>query len=165
MTKLQTKALVTLITVGTLSSGVAFAQTATTQVNLPTQKAEEVRRSLGQVLTDAQKAAMEKARSLFQSGKAAEAKTVLDQAGIKHMPKDLKGKTKGPNHADRKVVRDAIIAGDYNTFKLAASSTPLANISQDVFNQLRAPMQAEKTAREQIQSILKNAGIQLPQGR
>lgn len=163
MTKLQTKALVTLITVGTLSSGVAFAQTATTQVNLPTQKAEEMRRSLGQVLTDAQKTAMEKARSLFQAGKANEAKSVLDQAGIKHLGKNLKGK--GPNHADRKVARDAIIAGDYNAFKLAASSTPLANISQDVFNQLRAPMQTEKAAREQVQSILKNAGIQLPQGR
>lgn len=163
MTKLHTKALVTLITVGTLSSGVAFAQTATTQVNLPTQKAEEMRRSLGHTLTDAQKTAMEKARSLFQSGKADEAKTVLDQAGIKHMDKKVKGK--GPKHADRTVTRDAIIAGDYNAFKLAASSTPLANISQDVFNQLRAPMQAEKTAREQVETILKNAGIQLPQGR
>jgi hypothetical protein len=157
MTKLQTKALVTFITMGTLSSGVAFAQTATTQVNLPTQKAEEMRRSLGQVLTDAQKTAMEKARSLFQAGKANEAKSVLDQAGIKHMGKVMK--VKGPQHrADRKLVRDAIIAGDYNAFKLAASSTPLANISQDVFNQLRAPMQTEKAAREQVQSILKNAG-------
>lgn len=163
MTKLHTKALVTLITVGTLSSGVAFAQTATTQLNLPTQKAEEMRHSLGQVLTDAQKTAMEKARSLFQAGKADEAKTILYQAGIKHMGKALKGK--GLNHTDRKVARDAVIAGDYNAFKLAASSTSLANISQDVFNQLRPPMQAEKAAREQVQSILKNAGIQLPQGR
>lgn len=163
MTKLHTKALVTLITVGNLSSGVAFAQTATTQVNLPAQKAGEMRRSLGQVLSDTQKTAMEKARSLFQSGKADEAKTILDQAGIRHMGKKVKGK--GPNHVDRKVARDAIIAGDYNAFKLAASSTPLANISQDVFNQLRSPIQAERTAREQVQTILKNAGIQLPQGR
>jgi hypothetical protein len=161
MTKLHTKALVTLITVGTLSSGVAFAQTSTTSVNLTSNP--EVRRSFGQVLTDAQKTAMEKARTLFQAGKAGEAKTVLDQAGIKQM----KGKVKGKAHdqANRQAIQNAIIAGDYNTFKTVASTSPLASISQDVFNQLRTPMQTEKTAREQIKTILTNAGIQVPQSK
>ena len=164
MTKLHTKAVLTLITVGTLSTGAAFAQTSTTSVSLPTQKAEEMRRSFGQVLTDAQKTAMEKAKSLFAAGKPTEAKAVLDQAGVKQLAKS-QGKMRGhgKDGANREAVNTAIIAGDYTAFKAAASSTPLANISQDVFNSLRAPMQAQKSAREQIQTILKNAGVNLPQ--
>lgn len=165
MIKLHTKALLTLVTVGTLSSGVAFAQTTTTQVNLPAQRVEEMRRNFGQVLTDAQKTAMEKAKTLFAAGKGDEAKAVLEQVGVKQLAKS-NGKMKGHGKlggVNRQAVQDAIIAGDYTAFKAAASSTPLANISPDVFNQLRAPMQAEKTAREQMRTILKNAGVQLPE--
>jgi hypothetical protein len=164
MTKLHTKALITLVTVGTLSSGIAFAQTSTTSVNLQGSQASEVRKSFMQTLTDAQKTAMEKAKSLFAAGKPGEAKTVLDQAGVKQLAK-AKGKMKGHGKnggANREAVNTAIIAGDYTAFKTAASSTPMANISQDVFNSLRAPMQARKEADEQVRTILTNAGIQLP---
>lgn len=164
MTKLHTKALITLVTVGTLSSGVTFAQTSTTSVNLQGSQAAEVRKSFMQTLTDAQKTAMEKAKSLFAAGKADEAKTVLDQAGVKQLAK-AKGKMKvhgKDGGVNREAVNAAIMAGDYTAFKIAASSTPMAKISEDVFNSLRAPMQARKAADEQVRTILTNAGIQLP---
>jgi hypothetical protein len=69
------------------------------------------------------------------------------------------GKNGGVN---REAINTAIMAGDYTAFKTAASSTPMAKISEDVFNSLRAPMQARKAADEQVRTILTNAGIQLP---
>ena len=69
------------------------------------------------------------------------------------------GKRHEGRHEGKAKVEAAIMAGDYAAFKLVASTTPLANISQDVFISLKAPMTAQKQAEDSISAILKAAGV------
>lgn len=122
-------------------------------------------------LTNTQKATLAQAHTLMQAGKKDEAKTLLNNAGIK-MPERKEGKgNKGMDmHSDMKKLNDLIVAGNYSAFKTAAVNSPLANIDEATFNSLLAPAQTiknaqvqEQTARTQMQTILKNAGVQMPQ--
>lgn len=158
------KTLLALSTIGLVGAGsYAFAQTApTTTVNTTsTNSTSETRPTPPEFanLTDAQKSVLIQAKTLFDSGKRDEAKTLLDNAGIK-MPARGEHGGRG-DHGNMKAVDDAIVAGDYTAFKTAAANGPLANISQDVFNQLKAPVVAKQSAETQIQTILKNAGVEM----
>lgn len=160
----------TTLGVVTLGAGIAFAANdnksiSNTQNTNTTQKVRGDKTPAEfQNLTDAQKATLEQAHTLFESGKADEAKTLLTNAGIK-MPERPQGDKggKGGMRGDMKKVDEAIISGDYATFKSLASTTPLANINEATFNSLKAPMQARKAADDQVQSILKSAGITMAQ--
>ncbi len=55
-----------------------------------------------------------------------------------------------------------ILAGNYTDFQAKASTTAFAKIDSTTFSNLSTQMNAEKTARESVMSILKNAGLKLP---
>lgn len=159
------KILLALSTLGVIGAGsLAFAQTAdttsvnTTSINSNSQSHPTPTEFAN--LTDAQKSVLQQAKTLFDAGKGSEAKTLLDNAGIKMPPRGDHG-GRG-DHGNMKAVDDAIIAGDYTAFKAAAANGPLANISQDVFNSLKAPVAVKQSAETQIQTILKNAGVEMP---
>jgi hypothetical protein len=158
------KTLLALSTIGLVGAGTyAFAQTAPTTTTSTATNSAQTRPTPPEFanLTDAQKTVMEQARTLFESGKQTEAKALLDNAGIK-MP--ARGERRGPGgmHGNMKATDDAIVAGDYTTFKTAAANGPLANIDQATFNSLKAPVEAKRAAETQIQTILKNAGVSMP---
>jgi hypothetical protein len=115
-----------------------------------------------QSLTDAQKKALEQAKSLFESGKQNEAKALLNANGIKP-PFGGHGHGKGPGGmGDRKAIEDAIIAGNFANFQAVASTSPLKGLTVETFNKLTPQFQAKKNAEEQIRSILKAAGVAEP---
>lgn len=152
------KTLLALSTIGLVGAGTyAFAQTAPTTTTSTATNSTQTRPVPPEFanLTDAQKTVMEQARTLFESGKQTEAKSLLDSAGIK-MPE--RG-GRGGHHGNMKAVDDAIVTGDYTAFKTAAANGPLANIDQATFNSLKAPVEAKRAAESQIQIILKNAGV------
>lgn len=93
--------------------------------------------------------------------------TSTEPHGLFHMNKhnkDNKGdrKDKHNRRVDHEKIEAAIIAGDYNTFKILASTSPLANISQLVFQNLQAPTINKKQSEDSIKSILTAAGITMP---
>lgn len=157
------KTVLALTSIGLVGAGsYAFAQTAPTATPASDTNSAQTRPMPPKFanLTAAQKATLEQARTLFESGKQSEAKTLLDNAGIK-MP--ARGERGGKAmHANMKAVDDAIVAGDYTAFKTAAANGPLANIDQTTFNSLKAPVEAKRAAESQIQTILKNAGVTMP---
>lgn len=174
MTKNKTIKTIAGATLGVVGLGATFALADTGNNNTNTQTNSTFSGKMGfQNLTDAQKTALAQARTLMQQGKQTEAKAILDAAEVKAPEgKNKKGEYKmnKGSHENMKKIDDAILAGDYAAFKTAAANTPLANITQDVFNSLKAPTQAkqaaetaEKAARDQIQTILKNAGVQIQQ--
>lgn len=161
---LKTKTLKTLggATLAALSLGTVFAfasNNPNTTNNITTNSSGRQNRIQKEFtnLTDAQKAVMEQAKTLFDAGKSDEAKTLLTNAGIQ-MPQGHRGMG-----ADMKKVHEAIATGDYATFKTIAASTPLANLSETTFNSLVSPMKAKIDAEKQIDSILSSAGISLGQ--
>jgi hypothetical protein len=155
------KTILALSTIGLVGAGsLAFAQTAPTTTTSATDVATTQARPTPPEfanLTTEQKAVMEQARTLFESGKRDEAKTLLDNAGIKMPERGGKGM-----HGNMQAVDDAIVAGDYTAFKTAATNGPLANIDQATFNSLKSPVEAKRAAETQIQTILKNAGVTMP---
>jgi hypothetical protein len=158
------KTLLALTSIGLVGAGsYAFAQTAPTATTTTNTNSNQTRPMPPEFtnLTASQKATLEQARTLFESGKQSEAKTLLDNAGIKMPPRGERG---GPGgmHGNMKAVDDAIVAGDYTAFKTAAANGPLANIDQTTFNSLKAPVEAKRAAESQIQTILKNAGVSMP---
>lgn len=157
------KTLLALSTIGLVGAGTyAFAQTAPTTTTSTATNSTQTRPVPPEFanLTDAQKTVMEQARTLFESGKQTEAKSLLDSAGIK-MPE--RGDRGGHgDHGNMKATDDTIVAGDYTAFKTAAANGPLANIDQATFNSLKAPVEAKRAAESQIQIILKNAGFTMP---
>lgn len=159
------KTLLALTSIGLVGAGsYAFAQTApTTTSTTDTTSSTQTRPMPPEFanLTGSQKATLEQARTLFESGKQSEAKTLLNNAGIK-MPS--RGERGGPGgmHGNMKAVDDAIVAGDYTAFKTAAANGPLANIDQATFNSLKTPVEAKRAAETQIQTILENAGVSMP---
>lgn len=146
---MNTKRILAITTITTLGAvGLANAQTPT--------------------ITEAQKGILDQVKSLFQSGKTTEAKTLLEQNGLQNfIGKKGKGQGgmhgKGNMHQNRKAIEDAIIAGNFANFQTVASTSPLAKIDQNTFNLLTPQFIARKAANEQIQNILKAAGIQAPE--
>lgn len=110
-----------------------------------------------QNLTDAQKAAMQQAKTLFDAGKKDEAKALLQQNGIT-IPEG--GHSRGRMHMDMRKVDEAIANGDFATFQNLASTTPLGKVDQATFNLLTPEFKAKMQTETNIQSILKNAGIE-----
>ena len=143
---MKTKKIIAITTISTIATaGLANAQVPT--------------------LTDTQKSIFEQAMSLFRSGKTTEAKTLLDQQGIKPAFGKMHGKHgKGHMKQNHKEIHEAIASGDYAKFVKVASSSPMAKIDQNTFNSLTPHFAALKNARTNIESILKSAGIERPQG-
>jgi hypothetical protein len=152
------KILLAVTTFGIVGGSLASAQTPqTTQTNTSS------RTGMMQNLTDAQKAVMEKAKALFEAGKKDEAKTLLDQNGLKGPGGHGMGKGHGKGGQNRKAIEDAIVSGNFATFQSVASSSPLAKIDQATFNLLTPQFVAKKNAEDQIRSILKASGIAVPE--
>jgi hypothetical protein len=91
------------------------------------------------------------------------------KAGIQRMfdGKEGKGKKIGhekrsQKHANKQAVHDAIIAGDFAKFQALASATPIGKIDINVFNSLSAQMKIMQAAKTQVDTILKNAGVERP---
>ncbi len=91
------------------------------------------------------------------------------KAGIQRMfeGKEGKGKKLGhekrpQKHANKKVIHEAIIAGDFAKFVTLASSTPIGKIDQATFNSLSAQMKIIQAAKTQVDTILKAAGVDRP---
>ncbi|MDQ5957266.1 MAG: hypothetical protein QG614_241 [Patescibacteria group bacterium] len=145
-------------TLGVASLGATFALADTNQINTQNTNSNIERKQGFQNLTSSQKEALKQAHTLIKEGKQDEAKKVLDAAGLQSMKEMRGGKQK---KADMNQVEQAIISGDYASFKTAASGTALQNITQEVFNSLKAPTAAKQAADAQIQNILKNAGIEM----
>ena len=154
-----TKVIIAISSVGLIGAQLANAQTpdlSTTQ--------NGIGQKIIQSLTDAQKTALEKARELFKSGKADEAKTLLSQNNIKFgIGMHGKGKFGKNGMGDRKAIEDAIIAGNFVNFQTLASSSPLKSIDQATFNLLTPQFKAKKAAEDQIRNILKSAGVVTPE--
>ncbi len=73
--------------------------------------------------------------------------------------KGMGGMGMGGKKGNMKIAHEAIIAGDFAKFQLLASTTPIGKIDQNTFTNLSTQMKIAKAAREQIQTILKNAGV------
>lgn len=72
------------------------------------------------------------------------------------------GKMGGQKHANKKAVHEAMVAGDFAKFQTLASSTPIGKIDQTTFNNLSAQMKIISAAKTQVDTILKNAGVERP---
>ena len=72
----------------------------------------------------------------------------------------MMGKKMGHRMARVDVIK-LILAGNYADFQAQASTTPFAKIDLATFSSLNTQMNAEKTAREAIVTILKNSGLKL----
>jgi hypothetical protein len=155
----KTKILIAISTLGLAGLNLANAQDLASTSTQP----QGFGARMMQNLTDAQKTVLDQAKKLFEAGKKDEAKTLLEQNGIRGPAgrgQGMKGKM-----MNRKAMEDAIIAGNFQAFQSVASTSPLAKIDQTTFNLLVPQFQAKKSAETQIQAILKNAGITPPQGR
>lgn len=81
---------------------------------------------------------------------------------MRKMFKEQHKSKKEGRKADKKVVHDAIIAGDFTKFKVLATSTPIGKIDQATFNNLSAQMKIIQAAKAQVDSILKAVGVERP---
>ncbi len=113
-----------------------------------------------QELTSAQKAIMTQVKVLFDAGKKDEAKALLTANGI-NLP--AKGAGHGRGMGNMRELDTAIASGDYAKFQTLASTSPFASITQATFNLLTPEFLAKQNAEKNIQTILTNAGIQMPQ--
>lgn len=74
-----------------------------------------------------------------------------------------RGKNMGfDKRANKQAVHDAIVAGDFAKFQTLASTTPIGKIDVNVFNNLSAQMKIIQAAKTQVDTILKNAGVERP---
>jgi hypothetical protein len=64
--------------------------------------------------------------------------------------------------ANKQAVHEAIVAGDFAKFQALASTTPIGKIDANVFNNLSTQMKIIQAAKTQVDTILKNAGIEHP---
>jgi hypothetical protein len=155
------KKIIALTTLSLTALASANAQTDTIQnTNLNTNFGERIL----QHLTGAQKSALEQARKLFDAGKKEEARALLDQNKIVG-PYHKGGKFTQHSRVkdNKKEIAEAVIKGSFADFQKVASATPLRGINQATFNSLIPHFTAKKNAEDQIHSILKNAGVELPQ--
>lgn len=155
----RTKVLIAITTLGMAGASLANAQTVTANTQ---NTGTGIGQRMMQNLTDTQKVVLDKARTLFQSGKQTEADALLAANGIQIPKKGMGGMHGGKGMGDRKAIEDAIIAGNFATFQTVASTSPLAKIDQATFNLLTPQFQARKAANDQITTILKNVGITAP---
>jgi hypothetical protein len=99
----------------------------------------------------------------FSNQKAGMQKMMGGEGGRgKHNGK-MKGKKMGHQmHANKQAVHEAIIVGDFAKFQTLASTTPIGKIDVSVFNNLSAQMKIMAAAKTQVETILKNAGVERP---
>ncbi len=117
-----------------------------------------------QELTDAQKTILDQAKVLFDAGKQDEAKALLTASGI-NFPPGGKAHGRGEKKGNMREIDAAIASGNFATFQTLASTSPLASITQATFNLLTPEFLAKQNAEKNIQTILTNSGIQMPQHR
>lgn len=111
-------------------------------------------------LTDDQKAAMEKARTLFQAGNTEEAQTVLTDAGIKFGPMMRKMHSK----EDRQKIDEALSSGDYATFQELTADAPFSDkLTPEIFSKLQEAYKLRQSGdMEGAQAIMDELGIKPP---